>query len=195
MYLKNIILFGFYQILINKTNTESNLTNLRFSHKLKTVLNKTKMVKDMGLLRKKKEKKQAPKKVEKEKSELEILCGDDKKLYEALLYIMLLDPRMLNKTVAETVRQAKKMQREENLSEAAYLYKQAVQLALYEGSVEAVEKFARKYAELTQKELKVQAIAERAVEISQEYYKKYLTEPEEEEKKNTSKNQVHHSVQ
>jgi len=40
MYFKNIILFGFYQILINKTNAKSNLTNLKFSHRLKIVLNK-----------------------------------------------------------------------------------------------------------------------------------------------------------
>jgi hypothetical protein len=145
--------------------------------------------------RKKKEEKQTPKKVEKQKSELEILCGNDKELYEALLHIMLLDPRKLNKTVVETAKQAKKMQREKNLSKAAYLYKQAVQLALYEGNAEAVEKFAKKYAELTQKELKVQAIAERAVEKSQEYYEKYLTEPEEEEEENASENQAHHSVQ
>lgn len=150
----------------------------------------------MGFFRKRKEKekKQTPKKVEKQKSELEILCGNDKKLYEALLYILLLDPRKLGVSMKEAASQAREMQRKGNLSKAAGLYRQAVQLALYEGDAKAVEEFAKKYTKLTQKKLEVQEIAERAVQKSQEYYEKYLTEPEEEEEKNTSQNQARHSV-
>jgi hypothetical protein len=55
MYFKNIILFGFYQILINKNNAKSNLTNLKFSHRLKIVLNKE--VKGQNEISQKKERK------------------------------------------------------------------------------------------------------------------------------------------
>lgn len=110
------------------------------------------------------------------KTELEEICGNDKEVYEALLWTLHFDPRRLG-TIEKAV---KKAEESGNPMEARNWYHQAGQLALYQGNIGKVKQFFGKCKELFPAgHYKILEIPERAVAKAQEYYERYLKEEEE----------------
>jgi hypothetical protein len=127
--------------------------------------------------KKKEEKKNLPE--AKKPTELEMICGDDKEVYEALLWTMHSDPRKLGVSIEEAAKKAKEFEKSCNSMEARKWYHIAGQLALYQGDVARVKQFFGKCQELFPKgNYKILEIPEKAVAKAQEYYQKYL-KPEE----------------
>ena len=107
-------------------------------------------------------------------TELEQLCGDDKETYEALLNTMFLDPRKVGVTMKEAAETAKKFEKENDLVRAKVWYQIAGGLAIYEGDVEKVVEYFGKCEKLSGVSYPILKNPEKAVAKAQEYYKKYL---------------------
>jgi hypothetical protein len=130
----------------------------------------------MGILdrfRKKKEEKK-PGEVKKT-TELEVLCGDDKETYEALLNTMFLDPRKIKTSMKEAEENAKKIKKSGDLVRARTDYQTAGALAIYEGNVKkAIEFFSECQKISPNTSYSILKNPEKAIANAQEYYKKYL---------------------
>ncbi len=101
---------------------------------------------------------------------MEVLCADDRLLYEDLSWTLYLDPR--NKgTCAESMEKAVVLEREGKISEAARSYRHAGALAMYEGKPTDVKKAFDKAAELSDRKFeRIRAEPEKAVEIATRFY-------------------------
>ncbi|MEM0057597.1 MAG: hypothetical protein QXG09_01795 [Candidatus Bathyarchaeia archaeon] len=111
---------------------------------------------------------------QKQITELEQLCGDDKETYEALFNVMFLDPRKIGVTMKEAAENAKKFEKENDLARAKVWYHIAGGLALYEGNVEKVVEYFSKCEKLSSISYPILKNPEKAVAKAQEYYKKFL---------------------
>ena len=108
-------------------------------------------------------------------TELEQLCGDDKETYEALHHTMFLDPRKPGTSMKEAAENAKKYEKAKDLVRARTWYEIAGGLAIYEGNVKKVVEFFTECEKISP-DIKYTILKnpEKAVEKTQEYYKKYL---------------------
>ncbi len=107
-------------------------------------------------------------------SELERLCGDDKESYEALAHTMFLDPTKIDTPMKEAAEKAKKFEKEKNLNRARTWYDIAGGLAIHEGNIKKVSEYFSESERISGKKYPIVEIAEKAVAIAQEYYKKHL---------------------
>lgn len=108
-------------------------------------------------------------------TDLEKLCGDDKETYEALFNVMLLDPRKVGVSMEEAAENAKKFEKEKDVTRARVWYQVAGGLAIYEGNVKkVVEYFSRCEKLFPEVKFPILKIPEKAVAKAQEYYKKFL---------------------
>jgi hypothetical protein len=132
----------------------------------------------MGLLdfirKRKKESVEIKTEQQRQITELEQLCGDDKETYEALLNTMFLDPRKVGVTMKEAAENAKKFEKENDLVRAKVWYQIAGGLAIYEGDVKKVVEYFSKCEKLSGVSYPILKNPEKAVAKAQEYYKKYL---------------------
>ena len=133
----------------------------------------------MGLLdflRKKEKKEEAKTATESQReiTELEKLCGDDKETYEALLNTMFLDPKKIGVSMKEAAENAKKFEKEKDLTRARVWYQIAGGLAIYEGDVEKVVEYFGKCEKLSGTSYPILKNPEKAVAKAQEYYEKFL---------------------
>ena len=108
-------------------------------------------------------------------TELEKLCGDDKETYEALYYVMFLDPRKISVSMEEAVDNAKKFEKEKDLTRARLWYQIAGGLAIYEGDVKKVVEYFSKCEKLSLgARYPILKNPEKALAVAQEYYRKFL---------------------
>ena len=133
----------------------------------------------LGLLdkfrKKKKEKEKADVESTQVMTELEKLCGDDRETYEALLNTMFLDPRKIDASMKEAVKNAKKFEKAKDSLRAKIWYKIAGGLAIYEGNVKKVTEFFSKCEKISPgTKYLILKNPETAVVKAQEYYKKHL---------------------
>jgi hypothetical protein len=106
--------------------------------------------------RKPKEEKVEEKKEEKPRADfLREACGDDERLYSALLMSRLLDPQRVltaaggvTKTLKDYVKEGKEHEKKGDNIRARVMYRVAGGLALYEGDLEQVKRNFKKCAEL-----------------------------------------------
>ena len=127
--------------------------------------------------KKKKEEKEKIPEVKKP-TELEELCGNDKDVYEALKDTMFLDPRKVGIALEEAEKKAKESERAGDSNRARINYQIALGLAIWQGDVKGVIKFAQKLQKLLNREYPILKIPEKAVAKAKEYYQKYLKEEE-----------------
>lgn len=132
----------------------------------------------MGLLDifKRKKKEEAKTTVEaRQMTELEQLCGDDKETYAALVNVMFLDPRKIGVSMEEAAENAKKFEKEKDVTRAKLWYQIAGGLAIYEGNVKKVIEYFSKCEKLSPgASYPILKNPEKAVAKAQEYYKKFL---------------------
>jgi len=129
------------------------------------------------LIRKKKEGKIAAPKEVKKPTDLELICGDDKEVYEALYDTMPPDPRRSNVSMEEAAREAEDFEKSGDALRARASYHIAGGLAIFRGDVEKVKQYFGKCKELSPgRNYKILENPEKAVQKAQEYYKKYLKE-------------------
>jgi hypothetical protein len=108
-------------------------------------------------------------------TDLEKLCGDDKETYEALFNVMFLDPRKVGVSMEEAAENAKKFEKEKDLTRARLWYHIAGGLAIYEGNVKKVVEYFSKCEKLSPgASYPILKKPEKAVAKAQEYYKKFL---------------------
>jgi hypothetical protein len=124
--------------------------------------------------RKKKGDKERPPEEIKKPTELELLCGDDKELYQALYDTMPPNPRGSNVSMEEAAQKAKEFEKSGNKLQAGVWYHIAGGLAIYQGNVEKVKEYFGKCQKLSNRQYPILKIPEKAVAKAQEYYKKYL---------------------
>jgi len=105
---------------------------------------------------------------------LKSVCGRNIKVYEALLGILQLNGPSPLISFEECIRKAKEYETG-NRQQAAIWYRLAAQRALFEGNREEVERCLRKCEELTSEKQLILTVLEKAVEKSQEYYRKFPT--------------------
>jgi hypothetical protein len=110
----------------------------------------------------------------KQLTELEQLCGDDKETYEALFNTMFLDPRKIGVSMKEAAENAKKFEKEKDLTRAKVWYQIAGGLAIYEGDVEKVVEYFGKCEKLSGENYLILKNPEKAVAKAREYYEKFL---------------------
>jgi len=133
----------------------------------------------MGLLdffkrKEKKEKVETVAEPTKQLTELEQLCGDDKETYEALFNTMFLDPRKIGISMKEAAENARKFEKEKDLTRAKVWYQIAGGLAIYEGDVEKVVEYFGKCEKLSGENYPILKNPEKAVAKAREYYEKFL---------------------
>jgi len=133
----------------------------------------------MGLLdflkrKDKKEKVETVAEPTKQLTELEQLCGDDKETYEALFNTMFLDPRKIGISMKEAAENARKFEKEKDLTRAKVWYQIAGGLAIYEGDVEKVVEYFGKCEKLSGENYPILKNPEKAVAKAREYYEKFL---------------------
>lgn len=110
-----------------------------------------------------------------QKTELEMLCGDDEETYKALADTMFLAPQKVETTMDEAADKARKAQKEGDVVGAAIWYKIAGGLAIYEGNVKKVVEYFSEYEKLVPgKKCLLLKDPEKAVAKAREYYEKYL---------------------
>jgi hypothetical protein len=107
-------------------------------------------------------------------SEFEQFCGDDKETYEALYHTMFLDPRKVETSVKDAIDNAKRFEKERNLTRARIWYDIAGALAIYEGNPKKVVEFFSESEKLSGVKYPILKSAEKAVAKAQEYYKAHL---------------------
>lgn len=105
-------------------------------------------------------------------STLERVCGEDKEAYKALFNTMLLDPKRIDISMKDAVENAKKAEKEKDAVRAAFMYRIAGGLAIYEGDVsKVVEYFAQAQRLQPNEEFPILKNTEKAVAKAQECYK------------------------
>jgi hypothetical protein len=115
-----------------------------------------------------------------QKSELEIICGDDEETYKALEHTMFLDPRKITTSMEDAASNAAKFEKEKNFNRARIWYDIAGGLAIYKGNIADVTKYFRRAKDISEKELNIPAEypilkdPEKAVNKALEYYTKHL---------------------
>jgi hypothetical protein len=128
---------------------------------------------------KKKEEKEKPSEEIKKPTELEMICGDDKEVYEALLWTMHFNPQKLGVSMQKAAKKAEESEKFGDLMETRKWYHIAGQLALYEGDVAKVKEYFGKCKDLfPEGHYKILEIPEKAIAKAREYYQKHL-KPEE----------------
>jgi len=109
---------------------------------------------------------------------LKVLCGEDKELYNALSYALLINsPEWI--LIEEVLEKASKKEEAGDLDGAGLEYRTAGQHSLFTGDVEGVKKYFGKAQELTGKEYLILKMPERAVSKAKEYYQKLQAEKTE----------------
>ena len=104
---------------------------------------------------------------------LEQICGSDKETYQALSY-MFLDPRKIDLSMKEAFDNAKKAEKEKDLTSARMWYEVAGGLALYQDDTEKVVEYYGDAERVTGEKYLIVNNSDKAVAKAQEYYKKYL---------------------
>jgi len=105
-------------------------------------------------------------------STLERVCGEDKEAYRALFNTMLLDPKRIDVSMKDAAENAKKAEKERDAIRAAFMYRIAGGLAIYEGNVDkVVEYFSQAQRLQPNEEFPILKNTERAVQKAQECYK------------------------
>ncbi|XOB41653.1 MAG: hypothetical protein ACKKMS_02955 [Candidatus Nealsonbacteria bacterium] len=119
-------------------------------------------------------------------TDLEKICGGEKKVYEALLNTMFLCPWKIEieTSMGEVVKKAKEFEKSGDTVRTRMWYETAGGLAIYHGNVAKVRKYFGKCEELSNEKYPILKIPEKAVKKAQEYYLKY---PKAEEKKKEEK--------
>ena len=105
---------------------------------------------------------------------LEQICGTDKEVYEALHPVMFLDPRKVDVTMKQAVDNAKKAEKEKDISRARMWYEVAGGLAIYEANVKKVVEYYSEAERVTGEKYLILNNADKAVAKAQEYYKQNL---------------------
>jgi len=144
----------------------------------------------MGILDRFRKKKKGGKPAEEAKkpTELEMLCGDDKEVYEALFNTMFLDPRKIGTSMKEAEGKAKESEKSGDLIKARMNYEIAGGLAIYEGNVKKVVKFFSEIEKISpDTKYPILKNPEKAIAKAKEYYEKYLKETEKKEEKKEEK--------
>ena len=104
---------------------------------------------------------------------LEQICGSDKETYQALSY-MFLDPRKIDVSTKEAADNAKKAEKEKDLTSARTWYEVAGGLAIYEGDTKRVAEYYGGAERVTGEKYLIVNNPDKAVAKAQEYYKQYL---------------------
>lgn len=104
---------------------------------------------------------------------LEQVCGSDKETYQALSY-MLLDPRKIDVSTKQAVDNAKKAEKEKDITSARMWYEVAGGLAIYEGDTKKVVEYYGGAERVTGEKYLIVDNPDKAVAKAQEYYKQYL---------------------
>jgi len=104
---------------------------------------------------------------------LEQICGSDKDTYQALSY-MFLDPRKIDVSMKEAFANAKKAEKEKDVTSARMWYEVAGGLAIYEGDTEKVAEYYGGAERITGEKYLIVNNPDKAVAKAQEYYKQYL---------------------
>ena len=144
----------------------------------------------MGILDRFRKKKKGGKPAEEAKkpTELEMLCGDDKEVYEALFNTMFLDPRKIGTSMKEAEGKAKESEKSGDLIKARMNYQIAGALAIYEGNVKKVVEFFSEIEKISpDTKYPILKNPEKAIAKAKEYYEKYLKETEKKEEKKEEK--------
>jgi hypothetical protein len=105
---------------------------------------------------------------------LEQLCIEDKETYDALLPVMLLDPRKVSVTMKQAADNGRKFEKEKDLACARMWYEVAGGLAIYEGNVKKVIEYFESVERITGRKCLILKNPEKAVARAQEYYKQNL---------------------
>jgi hypothetical protein len=104
---------------------------------------------------------------------LEQICGSDKETYQALSY-MFLDPRKIDVSTKQAVDNAKKAEKEKDITSARMWYEVAGGLAIYEGDTKEVVEYFGGAERVTGEKYLIVNNPDKAVAKAQEYYKQYL---------------------
>jgi hypothetical protein len=104
---------------------------------------------------------------------LEQVCGSDKETYQALSY-MFLDPRKVDVSTKQAVDNAKKAEKEKDITSARMWYEVAGGLAIYEGDTKKVVEYYGGAERVTGEKYLIVNNPDKAVAKAQEYYKQYL---------------------
>jgi len=123
---------------------------------------------------KKKKEGERPSEEIKKPTELEMFCGNDKELYQALYDTMPPDPKRSNVSLQEAVEKAKEFEKSGNKLQARMWYHIAGGLAIFQGDVEKVKEYFGKCEKLSNRKYPILKIPEKAVAKAKEYYEKNL---------------------
>ncbi|MGA2308523.1 MAG: hypothetical protein ABSG57_03115 [Candidatus Bathyarchaeia archaeon] len=104
---------------------------------------------------------------------LEQVCGSDKETYQTLSY-MFLDPRKIDVSTKQAVDNAKKAEKEKDITSARMWYEVAGGLAIYEGDTKKVVEYYGGAERVTGEKYLIVNNPDKAVAKAQEYYKQYL---------------------
>jgi hypothetical protein len=104
---------------------------------------------------------------------LEQVCGSDKETYQALSY-MFLDPRKIDVSTKQAVDNAKKAEKEKDITSAKMWYEVAGGLAIYEGDTKKVVEYYGGAERVTGEKYLIVNNPDKAVAKAQEYYRQYL---------------------
>ena len=126
------------------------------------------------LFRRGKEKNKAGTPAERKLTALEQICGSDKEVYEALRRVMFLDPRKIDVTVKQAADNAKKAEREKDITRARMWYEVAGGLSIYEGDVKKVAEYFGQAERVSGEKYPILNNTDKAVVKAQEYYKQHL---------------------
>lgn len=111
-----------------------------------------------------------------EVTDLEKICGDDKKVCDALWHTMFYDPRKIHATLEDAAKKAAEFEMNGDNEKARIWYHVAGGLALWKSDVAGVKQYFSKCATLAP-DMDYKAITkipEKAVEKAQEFYGKFL---------------------
>ena len=107
-------------------------------------------------------------------SDLEQICENDKEAYEALYHTMILNPKKVDTSLKDAIENAKRFEKEKNMTRARIWYDIAGGLAIYEGNAKKVVELFSEAEKLSGIKYPILKNAEKAVAKAQEYYKKHL---------------------
>lgn len=113
---------------------------------------------------------------EEKMTDLESICGNDKKAYNALRHTMFYDPRKVKVTMKDAAKRAADFEERGDRELAKTWYHVAGGLALWKGDVKKLKQYFGKCAELAPEEEyeMITKIPKRAAEKAQDFYKKFL---------------------
>ena len=127
-----------------------------------------------NLLKRRKKEGKATTETPKNLTPLEQICGSEKDLYEALFPVIFLDPRKIDVTMKQAVDNAKKAEKEKDVSRARMWYEVCGGLAIYEGNTKKVVECYSEAQRVAGEKYLILKNPEKAVAKAQEYYKKHL---------------------